>query len=145
MDNKFFALGVLVLVVLVTGCIQTTINEPVYCTEDVYECPNGIFVDRDPGNNCAFYPCPAISACTKELKACPDGSSVGRNPTRNCEFDPCPPAPPGTVMPDQCEQQGGYVIYDIGDGKVHVKGCPRGQIFIGTVPVGIEGGICCKR
>jgi hypothetical protein len=29
-----------------------------FCTQDVFECPDGSFVSRDTKNNCEFRPCP---------------------------------------------------------------------------------------
>lgn len=31
----------------------------VLCTQDVFECPEGSFVSRNPDNGCQFYDCPA--------------------------------------------------------------------------------------
>ena len=33
-------------------------DDAVFCTADVFECPDGSFVARDPANDCAFSPCP---------------------------------------------------------------------------------------
>jgi len=32
-------------------------NNDIFCTDDVYECPDGTFVSRDPTNGCNFEPC----------------------------------------------------------------------------------------
>ncbi len=48
------------------------------------------------------------------------------------------------ITPQACEAAGGSVTYDIGDGSTHRDGCGAGKTFLGTVPVGIEGGICCR-
>ncbi|CAB9531286.1 expressed unknown protein [Seminavis robusta] len=80
---------------------------PVFCTADVYECPDGSFVGR-VAPDCEFEACPEteepveeteapedppaepeLVACTLELAICPDGSSVGRTGP-DCEFEPCP-------------------------------------------------------
>merc|ERR1712013_791674 len=34
-----------------------TDTNPVFCTADAKECPNGKYVSRDPKNNCEFKPC----------------------------------------------------------------------------------------
>lgn len=49
-----------------------------------------------------------------------------------------------TVSPEDCEADGGFLRWDPGDGSVHRDGCPSGADLVGTVPVGIEGGICCR-
>jgi hypothetical protein len=40
------------------GAIIITGPNTVFCTADVFECPDGSYVSRDPENNCAFPPCP---------------------------------------------------------------------------------------
>jgi protein-disulfide isomerase len=67
-------------------------DEIVACAMDVFECPDGSFVSRDPANNCVFSSCPAIEpiVCTMDAKECPDGSFVGRDGNNDCEFFPCP-------------------------------------------------------
>ena len=53
---------------------------------------------------------------------------------------------PGRVLePAECEARGGTVIGDPGDGSVHRDGCPEGQELLGSVNLGIEGGICCRE
>jgi hypothetical protein len=55
----------------------------------------------------------------------------------------------GTSRPSmtdaECTAQGGTVVGDIGDGAIHRDDyvCPSGVAPIGTVPVGIEGSVCC--
>ena len=44
----------------------------------------------------------------------------------------------------ECLDMGGQLIGDPGDGSVYRDGCPRGQTLLGSVPVGIEGSICCQ-
>jgi hypothetical protein len=58
-----------------------------------------------------------------------------------------PQEPPRDVIlsPAECEARGGEVVGDPGDGSTHRDGCPNGRLKLGTVPIGIEGGICCKR
>ncbi len=66
-------------------------SEPVACTQDVMQCPDGSFVSR-VAPACAFAACPVIEeplACTEEAKICPDGSSVVREGPQ-CEFAACP-------------------------------------------------------
>ena len=47
--------------------------------------------------------------------------------------------------PEDCEDAGGYVIYDSGGGNSHSEGCPAGEELLGSVEVDVEGGICCRR
>lgn len=49
--------------------VANTVAEPisvasVVCDDDVYECPDGVLVSRDPGNNCNFAPCRVASGGT---------------------------------------------------------------------------------
>lgn len=58
------------------------------------------------------------------------------------------PAPSGTTLtPDDCTARGGTLVGDIGDGAIHQPGylCPNGQPPIGSVPLGIEGSVCCGQ
>ena len=45
---------------------------------------------------------------------------------------------------DECEAAGGKPHADPGDGSSFRNGCPGSQEMIGTLKLGIEGGICCK-
>lgn len=71
--------------------------DPVMCTADVKECPDGSYVSRS-APDCAFAACPAYQAeepapqqpvCTADAQQCPDGSFVSREGP-NCEFAACP-------------------------------------------------------
>jgi hypothetical protein len=68
--------------------------DPIACTMDVQECPDGSYVGR-VAPNCAFAACPPMPAepepivCTEEAKQCPDGSYVSRV-APSCEFASCP-------------------------------------------------------
>ena len=46
---------------LTISCSETEFTkeelEQIVCTADVYECPDGSFVGRDPMNNCEFKEC----------------------------------------------------------------------------------------
>lgn len=46
---------------------------------------------------------------------------------------------------EQCAEAGAEVVGDIGDGSTHRPDyvCASGAAPIGTVPVGIEGAVCC--
>lgn len=50
-----------------------------------------------------------------------------------------------TLSAEECEAQGGELVGDIGDGATHRPDyvCPSGAPPIGTVPLGIEGSVCC--
>ena len=39
-------------------------KEDIACTMDVFECPDGTFMNRDPAKDCAFEACPKV--CTGE-------------------------------------------------------------------------------
>ena len=60
------------------------------CTDDVKECEDGSFVNRDPANDCEFAPCPEEIACAMDVQECSDGSFVSRDPANGCAFRPCP-------------------------------------------------------
>lgn len=48
---------------------------------------------------------------------------------------------------EECEQQGGTVVGDIGDGATMRPDyvCPSGGQPLGNVPLGIEGSVCCPQ
>ncbi len=48
------------------------LENPLVCTMDVKECPDGSFVSRDPTNNCEFFPCEVLetsnnNSCKEKL------------------------------------------------------------------------------
>ena len=56
------------------------------------------------------------------------------------------------IPAQQCQAQGGNVVGDIGDGRVHRDDflCPNGQPPIGTIEAeqgkrSIEGAVCCLQ
>lgn len=57
-----------------------------------------------------------------------------------------------TLTAEACEQQGGTVVGDIGDGAIHRPDyrCPSGEPPLGTIqavegePIAVEGSICCR-
>ncbi len=73
------------------------------------------------------------------------------SPATNDEVEPSPPPDEtsGGERPSlsvqECEARGGTLVGDIGDGAVHRPdyACPSGQPPIGSVPLGIEGSVCC--
>jgi len=45
-------------------------REPIACTEDAKQCPDGTFVSRDPNNNCKFFPCEnEFENCNQEYQS----------------------------------------------------------------------------
>ena len=70
----------------------------------------------------------------------------------NSNDDPPPGFPPANAQhpemsAEQCAAASAEVIGDIGDGSTHRPDyiCPSGATPIGTVPLGIEGAVCCPR
>lgn len=81
----------------------TPTPEPVVCTADVSECPDGSFVSRDPAQNCKFAPCPGEGGS----EATPTPSPVGTSqPTTQPTVVPTvistsQPSPTPTPSPSQ--------------------------------------------
>lgn len=82
--------------------------------------------------------------------ACGSGTSQTETETATeTETEQPPPDTTGSDRPsmtvEECEQQGGTVVGDIGDGAVHRPDyvCPSGQPPIGQIPLGVEGSVCC--
>jgi hypothetical protein len=50
-----------------------------------------------------------------------------------------------SMTTEECEAQGGTVVGDIGDGATQRPDyvCPSGQPPIGSIPLGVEGSVCC--
>lgn len=72
-----------------------------------------------------------LAAASIALTGCPRGSK------------PYEGAPNLTTQ--ECQDAGGELIGDRGDGNTRRDGCPDGRKFLGFVQLGIEGGICCAR
>lgn len=50
-----------------------------------------------------------------------------------------------TITSAECESLGGIVVSDMGDGSIIFnKRCPNEKTYMGFVPGGDEGSICCK-
>lgn len=87
------------------------------------------------------------------LAAC--GADNKSPPPPNDPPPPTDPAPPTgespgdrpTLTAAECEARGGTVVGDIGDGAVHRSDyrCPNGHPPVATVPLGIEGSVCCAE
>jgi hypothetical protein len=77
----------------------------------------------------------------------PPGETTGEEipPPEETPPEETPAGERPTMTGEECESQGGTVVGDIGDGAVHRPDyvCPNGSPPIGTVPVGIEGSVCC--
>ncbi|MCC6876094.1 MAG: hypothetical protein IT378_17430 [Sandaracinaceae bacterium] len=50
-----------------------------------------------------------------------------------------------TMSVEQCQERGGEVVGDIGDGAIHRPDyrCPGGSEPMGSIPLGVEGSVCC--
>ena len=95
------------------NCVEG--GDPVFCTQDVQECPDGSFVGR-VGPQCEFAPCPVYlkcntnddcdipehvcdpeqgicvdmnHGCPEDVRICFDGTTVQRVPP-SCDFPECP-------------------------------------------------------
>jgi hypothetical protein len=95
--KKIFLIPIILLAV---GCrFQSTApvkRQPVACTQEAKQCPDGSYVGRT-GPNCEFAACPQGSSsvpsepkvCPQIAKPCPDGSYVSPQGP-NCEIPACP-------------------------------------------------------
>ena len=76
------------------GWMPLPIPQPIGCSEEAKQCPDGSYVRRN-GPNCEFAACsggdpkPTIMGCTDDAKKCADGSFVLRTGPK-CEFTACP-------------------------------------------------------
>jgi hypothetical protein len=97
-----------------------------------------------------------LAACNK-----PPSTPPTTEPADDAQPDAQPDTPPDTdtgearpgITAAACEEQGGKVVGDIGDGAIHKPDyvCPdSGAAPIGTItaepdgPVAVEGSVCCK-
>jgi hypothetical protein len=93
------------------------------CPDDVKECEDGSFVDRDADMGCEFRPCPDEIACAANVQECPDGSYVSRDPANNCAFRPCPDEIACAADVQECAD-GSFVSRDPGN-NCEFKPCPE--------------------
>jgi hypothetical protein len=51
-----------------------------------------------------------------------------------------------SMTAEECEAQGGQVVGDIGDGAIHRPEyrCESGEPPVGSIPLGVEGSVCCR-
>ena len=83
-----------------------------FCTADVFQCPDGSVVERDPANNCEFFECPA---CINPETGQPAQPVVCiQDP---CAISACDAAPNALCTPNFCG--GCFAIYtDEGGGVI---------------------------
>ena len=98
------------------------------CTQDVKECEDGSFVDRNPEIDCDFNPCPEDlpGACQLDVKECEDGSFVNRDPDIGCEFAPCPEEIACAMDVQECSD-GSFVSRDPANGCAF-RPCPEEKL-----------------
>jgi len=85
--------------------------DPVVCTDDVRQCPDGSFVSRDPSNGCEFLPCPEV--CINPITGNPDFPVLClANP---CEVSSCEADPDASCAPNFCG--GCHAIYTDAEGQ----------------------------
>lgn len=94
-----------------------------------------------------------VVAVALALAGCGSASSASE-PSDTAETTGEEAPPPDEAAParssmtaEECEAAGGAVIGDIGNGATQQPDyvCPNGQPPLATVPVGIEGGVCCPQ
>lgn len=84
---------------------------------------------------------------------CGGGSSPSEEPEPARAEDPSsgaedvPQSERELLSAEECEQRGGTVVGDIGDGATMQPDyvCPSGAPPIANVPLGIEGSVCCPQ
>lgn len=78
-----------------------------------------------------------VAACGSKQPA-PEPAPTGGD---GSELPAPEPGPAAEMSEEECIAAGGMARWDIGDGNVQ---CEAGEEEIARIPVGIEGGICCK-
>ncbi|KAL9186071.1 hypothetical protein ACHAXT_005309 [Thalassiosira profunda] len=116
------------------------------CGDDMRECSNGSFVERNPANQCRFHDCPPPSSksafdslsaslsslgqdseCTDEVKPCPGGSFVAQDPDNGCAFFPCPDMMPVSMAGSMHAKDSSQKC------TTELKRCPNGK-FVAQDP-----------
>ncbi|MFK8000594.1 MAG: hypothetical protein AB8H86_13420 [Polyangiales bacterium] len=95
--------------------------------------------------------CVFVFACSSPAEPAPAVTGGDESTQTERDENTLPPEfpPLGAERPEmsaeQCVDYGAEVVGDIGDGSTHRSDyvCPSGEEPIGTVPVGIEGAVCC--
>lgn len=79
--------------------------------------------------------------------ACGSGASQSQEPVTAPPSEPTRREERPAITSEECEQQGGTVVGDIGDGATQRPDyvCPSGQPPIGSVALGVEGSVCCPQ
>jgi len=96
--------------------IDEETQEPVFCTQDAMECPDGSFVGRI-APDCEFAPCPDAD-CAKQGEGVKTSGKDGSYLSKHC----CPGLSPidNTIDPDNCDLRRDVdydsVCVDCGDG-----------------------------
>jgi hypothetical protein len=94
-----------------------------------------------------------LAACSKPPSTPPDSKEPVTEETPTEEEPAADPDARPEITAAACEEQGGKVVGDIGDGAIHQPDyrCPdSGEPPMGTIipepdgPVAIEGSVCCK-
>lgn len=92
-----------------------------------------------------------LTACGGAVPSAHDASNTPESPTPEAPLADATPVR-ATLTPAECEQRGGRVVFDIGDGAIHRPDyrCPgSGEPPIGRIqvepgqPMPIEGAVCC--
>jgi len=70
-SGVIITIAIVVLLAVVGGYFLLSQSDTIeetssFCTADVFECPDGSFVQRNPDNNCEFNTCPAINNQTND-------------------------------------------------------------------------------
>lgn len=87
------------------------------------------------------------------LSACGGSTTEAEEPPPDEPVEPRDELPVDTetaerpsMTAEECEAAGGSVVGDIGDGAIHRPEyvCPSGQPPVGSIPLGVEGSVCCN-
>ena len=125
-----------------------------FCTADVFQCPDGSYVSRDPSNGCAFGPCCCDQA---DFQTCFVGEAV-------CCYDgtwSCPNGDTGIYLCNGEETKGPFSkacqegvactddVFDCPDGSSVTRDPNNNCEFLPcccdpALQPGIEGGIVCR-
>lgn len=93
---------------------------------------------------CALLALAACGGSTTEAEEPPPDEAVGE-PDEGLPPDEEIAERP-SMTAEECEAAGGSVVGDIGDGAIHRPDyvCPSGQPPVGSIPLGVEGSVCCN-
>jgi hypothetical protein len=85
----------------------------------------------------------AVAACAAEAPPGPEAPPAPDATSPEGATGADAGAESAALSAEQCRSQSGEVLTDPGDGSLHTRGCPDGRTRLGSVRVGIEGGLCC--